>query len=211
MRIAKPRLSKWQSTTSGSQPRLKRSAEANLRRPNGIELARAICEALVMSRASIRTAVLATAIALAFVPNTAFAYSWMYISQEKELVGTTGEEEGDTDFRASCKANQHAEIGIGAEEDVGTGKGEAVSVTLKTGERTLRIEGTSHNSPNFEMTAGVELQTAVDGRHEIFQLLTEPGTIKVTGATRPASWPAGGRAAATKAFVHACFGDTPKN
>ena len=164
-----------------------------------------------MSKASIRAAVLATTTALAFIPNTAFAYSWLYISERQELVGTTGEEEGDTDFRASCKANQHAELGIGAAEDVGTGKGEAVSITLRAGARSLRVDGASRNSPNFQMTAGVELQTVVDGKHEIFQLLTGPGTVKVTGATRPASWPAAGRAAATKAFVNACFGGAPKN
>lgn len=161
-----------------------------------------------MTKAQIQTLVFAAVAVFAFAPKTASAYEykWIYVGENKELLGMTGEDEGDTDFRATCQPNKHAAIGIGAAEDVGTGKGEAVSITLKAGTRTLRIDGKSHNSANFEMTGGVELETEVDGKHEVFELLAGPGTIKVAGTTRPASWPDKGRAAATKKFVKACFG-----
>ncbi len=133
-------------------------------------------------------------------------YLWTYVKDTKELIGSTGEEEGDTDFRATCKAGGHAEVGIGAETGIGDGNGEAVSVTLTSGTKTLKIDGKSRNSPNFQMTAGVELQTTVDGQHAIFQLLAESGAIKVSGQGKKATWPAAGRAKATASFVKACFG-----
>ena len=135
----------------------------------------------------------------------AHAFSWMYVGESKELIGSTGEEEGDTDFRATCKAGGKAEIGIGAAEGVGKGEGEAVSVALAAGASALTLEGKSGKSPNFEMTAGVELQTEVDSKHAIFALLSGKGAIKVTAPFKT-SWPDKGRAAATKKFVHACFG-----
>jgi hypothetical protein len=136
----------------------------------------------------------------------AFAFGWTYVAENKTLIGSTGEDEGDTDFRATCKAGGKAEIGIGAQENIGTGEGEAVSVTLAAGTRILTIDGHSGKSPNFQMTAGVELQTEVDAKHAVFELLAGPGAIKVTGKTIKATWPAAGRAAATKAFSKACFG-----
>jgi hypothetical protein len=151
--------------------------------------------------------IIATACAMLSVAATpALAYNWMYIEENKSLIGSTGEEEGDTDFRATCKASGKAEIGIGAAQDVGTGEGEGVSVKLTAGKRVLTIQGLSGQSPNFQMTGGVELQTQVDGKHEIFQLLADKGTIKMSGGKRAASWLATGRAAATKTFMKACFG-----
>lgn len=151
---------------------------------------------------------LAPALALAALTlsaSPAFAFSWSYFADGKELIGTTGEEEGDTDFRATCKGGGKAEIGIGAAEGIGKGEGEAVSVTLAAGATSLTIDGKSGQSPNFQMTAGVELQTTVDGGHAIFALLGEKGVIKVSGPIK-ASWPEKGRAAATKSFLKACFG-----
>jgi hypothetical protein len=142
---------------------------------------------------------------LLFAATPAAAYSWMYLTETNELIGSTGEEEGDTDFRATCKPGGKAEIGIGAADGIGKGEGEPVTVTLAAGAKSLTVQGKSGKSPNFEMTAGVELQTDVDGNHEIFALLGEKGTIKVTVPIKT-SWPADGRSAATKAFVKACFG-----
>jgi hypothetical protein len=143
--------------------------------------------------------------ALSLTATPAFAYDWIYLDESKTLIGWTGEEEGDTDFRATCKDGGKAEIGIGAQPGIGEGKGEAVSVTLTAGAQTLTIDGKSGNSPNFEMTGGVELQTNVDGKHQIFALLLGKGAIKVTKPIQ-ANWPEKGRAAATKKFQKACFG-----
>ena len=146
------------------------------------------------------------ALSLMFVTQPAFAFSWTYLGQSKELIGSTGEDEGDTDFRAACRPGGKAEIGIGAAEGIGAGEGEAVSVRLAAGAQTLTIGGHSRKSPNFEMTAGVELQTVLDAKHALFRLLAEPGAIKVSGKTIKATWPATDRAAATRAFVKTCFG-----
>ena len=131
---------------------------------------------------------------------------WHYIGESRELIGSTGEDEGDTDFRATCKPGATAELGIGAEENVGTGAGEAVSLTLASGARSVRLDGHSKQSPNFQMTGSVELVATVDKTHAIFQLLADPGAIKVSGKTISTTWPDRGRAAATKAFLTACFG-----
>jgi len=122
------------------------------------------------------------------------------------LIGSTGEDEGDTDFRATCKGAGNAELGIGAAEGVGTGAGEAVSLTLRSAARTMLIAGHSKQSPNFQMTAGVELVADVDKSNVVFQLLIDPGAIKVSGKAITTQWPAAGRAAAAKAFTKACFG-----
>src|SRR5215510_10007081 len=90
--------------------------------------------------------------ALSLTATPAFAYDWIYLDESKTLIGWTGEEEGDTDFRATCKDGGKAQIGIGATPGIGEGKGEAVSVTLTAGTQTLTIDGKSGNSPNFEMT-----------------------------------------------------------
>lgn len=139
-------------------------------------------------------------------PVQAFAYQWIYLADSKELMGSTGEEEGDTDFRATCKGNGKAVVGIGAQDGVGEGKGEAVSVTLASAKHSVKIDGRSGKSLNFEMTGGVELQAEVDAAHAVFQVLADAGAIKVTGAARPMSWPAAGRAKATASFMKACFG-----
>ncbi|MBI1213908.1 MAG: hypothetical protein GC190_20795 [Alphaproteobacteria bacterium] len=145
------------------------------------------------------------ALMISFATSPAFAFDWHYYSENKALIGSTGEEEGDTDFRATCKDGGKAEIGIGAQENIGKGEGEAVSVMLASGSRSLTIDGTSGESPNFQMTGGVELQTMVDGGHAIFALLGDKGPIKVSGPIKT-TWPDKGRAAATAAFVKACFG-----
>ena len=83
-----------------------------------------------------------------------------------------------------------------------------MTVTLANagGTVTIHIEGVSKQSPNFQMTAGVELVATADKTHAVFQLLSGAGAIKVTGQKLATSWPAAGRAAATKAFTKACFG-----
>ena len=149
------------------------------------------------------------ALALAALPAQAAApaVSWSYIAETRELIGSTGEDEGDTDFRATCKAGGKAELGIGAVDGIGSGGGEAVSVTLANADGTLtvHIAGVSKHSLNSEMTGGVELVAAADKTHAVFTLLAAPGPIKVSGPLTT-QWPATGRAAATKAFMKACFG-----
>ena len=56
-----------------------------------------------------RLALAFAATALAAWPGAALAaFSWTYTADSKTLMGWTGEDEADTDFRASCKGGGHA-------------------------------------------------------------------------------------------------------
>lgn len=131
------------------------------------------------------------------------AFLWTYDAESRSLIGMEQVEEGDYAFHAVCAAPAKVTLGIGADVGVGEGKGEKVSITLATASRTVRIDGTSGNSANFEMTAGVELQATVPLSHPVFQLLLDPGPIKATGALNHA-WPDQGRAAASRKFIAGC-------
>ena len=130
-------------------------------------------------------------------------FLWTYSAEGRSLIGMEQVEEGDYAFHAVCTAPGKAKLGIGADVGVGKGKGDKVSVTLATASHTVRIDGISGNSANFEMTAGVELQATVPLSHPVFQLLLDPGPVRTTGALRQV-WPDLGRAAATRKFIAAC-------
>ena len=130
-------------------------------------------------------------------------FLWTFHAESRALIGMEQVEEGDYAFHAVCISPGTVKLGIGAASGVGKGEGEKVRVTLSTASHSVRIDGTSRNSANFEMTAGVELQATVPVTHPLFQLLVDPGPVKATGALRQ-TWPAPGRATATKKFLAAC-------
>lgn len=130
-------------------------------------------------------------------------FLWTYSAGGRSLIGMEQVEEGDYAFYAVCSAPGKVTLGIGADRGVGKGEDEKVSITLATAGHTVRIDGASGNSANFEMTAGVELQATVPLSHPVFQLLLDPGPIKATGALTHA-WPDQGRAAATRKFIAGC-------
>lgn len=154
-----------------------------------------------------RARVLTLAFALAALsPDRAASaepFHWTFSAESRSLIGMEQVEEGDYAFHAVCSAAGAVKLGIGAASGVGKGEGERVSVTLSTAHLSARIDGTSGNSANFEMTAGVELQATVQLTHPVFQILLDPGPIKATGALRQ-SWPDQGRAAAARKFLAAC-------
>lgn len=130
-------------------------------------------------------------------------FLWTFSAESRALIGMVQVEEGDYAFHAVCTSPGAVKLGIGADVGIGKGEGEKVSITLATASHSTRIDGTSGNSANFEMTVGVELQTTVQLTHPVFQILLDPGPIKATGALRQ-SWPAQGRAAAARKFLAAC-------
>jgi len=152
-------------------------------------------------------ALLAVAIAIT-LPSQSFSASaepfrWSFLKEDRSLVGREEVEEGDHAFHATCSAPGMVQLGIGADIGAGSGEGEKVSITLTTSNSSTRLDGFSRRSANFEMTAGIELQATVRLTHPVFQLLLDPGVVKVTGDLQN-SLPAAGRAAATGSFIEAC-------
>lgn len=156
---------------------------------------------------NMRARVLTLAFALAALsPDRAASaepFHWTFSAESRSLIGMEQVEEGDYAFHAVCSAPGAVNLGIGAASGVGKGEGENVSITLSTASHGARIDGTSGNSANFEMTAGVELQASVQLTHPVFQILLDPGPILATGALEQ-SWPDQGRTAAAMKFLAVC-------
>lgn len=156
---------------------------------------------------SARKRILALSLAVAVLAphraSSAEPFLWIFSVESRSLIGMEQMEEGDYAFHAVCTSPDSVKLGIGAASGVGKGEGEKVSVTLATASHSVRIDGTSGNSANFEMTAGTELQATVALTHPIFQMLLDRGPIMASGALRQ-SWPDQGRAAAATKFLAAC-------
>ncbi len=158
-----------------------------------------------------RTMLLAAA-AVLLLPLAARAADVSVIwSSEKQdgaatLSGQPDEEESDRVLFARCRADGRIDLGVGAYESVGEGKGEAVSVTLSAGGKNATLHGKSQNSPNFEMTAGTELATTVTKDDPVFAVFMsgQPVTIRTGATARPDRWSTKGLPASAQAFLAAC-------
>lgn len=73
----------------------------------------------------------------------------------------SGEEESDAVLRASCGFERLITIRLGAEHRIGEGKGETVTVTIESDGKSAKLRGISKNSPDSEMTGGIELLTEI--------------------------------------------------
>ena len=120
------------------------------------------------------------------------------------LQGMPSESESDTQFWALCRAGGVVEIGVGADSNVGEGKGEPVALTLTSGPARATLSGQSRNSANFQMTAGTELRARISRRHDLFVVLAGEQPIKVSGSIKPVTWPVNGLKAKVAAFLQAC-------
>jgi hypothetical protein len=156
------------------------------------------------------TRVIAALLAAAIVTPAVAADSVTWSLSKKDgrpyLVGMwTAEEEGDTEFWAHCRKGGAIELGVGASSGVGKGTGDAVSLTLKSGTQSAKLEGKSRRSVNFEMTAGHELRAQTTANEPVFGVLATGGPISVTGSIeKPITWPARGLKAKVAAFLAAC-------
>ena len=132
--------------------------------------------------------------------------TWTLLKKEGRayLQGLSGVEEGDEEFWLQCRADKAVDLGAGGETGVGTGKGEAVTLTLSSDGKTAKLSGTSRNTRNFQMTAGVELRTKVSRDDPVFAVLATGKAIKVTGSIKPVTWPVKGLKAKVAAFLQAC-------
>ena len=93
---------------------------------------------------------------------------------------------------------------MGADSNVGEGKGEPVTLTLLSGPARAALAGASRNSANFQMTAGTELRAKISRKHDVFQVLASGEPIAVSGSIKPATWPVKALKAKVAAFLQAC-------
>jgi uncharacterized Zn-binding protein involved in type VI secretion len=120
------------------------------------------------------------------------------------LFGMPSISESDTIFWARCAGNRAIDIGIGGNNDVGKGKGEAVSITLKSGSVSVKVDGQSRKSENFEMTGTSELRTKVSSGHDVFKVLATGKPIAVSGSMKAETWPVKGLRGKVAAFLKSC-------
>lgn len=98
------------------------------------------------------------------------------------LSAMPGESESDTDLWIACRKDGRMEVGAGANGEIGTGKGEKVSVTFSSGDKTAKLSGASRESANFQMTGGTELFTAIKRDDPLFEVLSTGKPLKLNGA-----------------------------
>lgn len=123
------------------------------------------------------------------------------------LSGLPDEEESDLVLWTTCRADGKIDIGVGAYDEVGQGKGEAVTVTLASGGKSVTLKGKSRDSANAEMTGGTELQTIVTRDDALFTVLATGKPITATGVgdpPKPETWGVTGLTKAAAAFLAAC-------
>jgi hypothetical protein len=120
---------------------------------------------------------------------------------------TQGFNEQDTLVRFACRRGGKLEIGVGADVGIGKGRGEAVVMSARSGLATVRIEGVSRKSENFEMTSGIELVKAgADANDPLIELLKMEGptTIRQEPSGKSLTFPAKGFSAALVKFLKGC-------
>jgi len=146
--------------------------------------------------------------AVLLLPTAALAdVKWQFSKQEGRpyLHGLPDEEESDTVIWMVCRADGSIDIGVGAEPNVGEGKGEAVALTLTSGSAVAKLAGRSQNSPNFEMTGGTELRTQIKRDDALFAVLASGKPIAVSGSIKATTtWPVKGLKAKVASFLQAC-------
>ena len=156
-------------------------------------------------------AVLAVVLSCAFATpsHAAKKFTWSVgpVWDELTLMGMLGEPEDEPDYllRLVCTKDRTIEMGLGADAEVGSGKGEKVVLIAKTGGADFRIEGVSRNSKNFEMTGGTELVKPVTLDEPIIKALASPNaSVAVSGGKRRFTLPGRGFAAKLAAFNKGC-------
>lgn len=123
------------------------------------------------------------------------------------LEARSTESESDASLRAFCGSAGAIELHVGANETVGKGEGDNVTLKLESDGRTATLAGKSRKSADFEMTAGTELVATVTAEDPVFALLTSDKAVKLTGSIRaPATWAPKGMRAAVEKFLAACKG-----
>lgn len=151
--------------------------------------------------------VFATALVFA-VSSPAFAANveWTSVKKPLELLGMpAGEEEVDDLLRLTCLKGGTVQVGVGAYNSLGKGKGEPLSVTLASGSSSVTLKGKSVPSKNVEMTGASELRAdlAAAEFEALKTVLTDGTPIRVSGAMKDV-WSVKGLKALAQAFAAGC-------
>jgi hypothetical protein len=102
------------------------------------------------------------------------------------LVIRSNETESDAFIRATCPQTGMVELRLGAEFEVGSGNGAAVSLTLKSAGKTANISGVSLQSIDSPMTGGSELLATIPSADPIFAVLSSGASIRLSGSIKGA-------------------------
>jgi len=119
---------------------------------------------------------------------------------------TSGFNEQDTLVRFTCKRGGALEIGLGADVGIGKGNSEGVTMSVKSAAASLRVDGVSRKSANFEMTSGTELVKTITASDPLIDLLKIEGLISMRQepAGKSFTFPAKGFGAALAKFLKGC-------
>ena len=147
-------------------------------------------------------------VAMALAPAVASAdVAWTLGKKQGRpfLQAMSTEAESDTEFWALCGAGGAIEIGVGADTNVGEGKGEPVTLTLASGPTRATLSGQSRNSANFQMTAGTELRAKITRGDAVFKVLAAGQPITASGSIKmTVTWAVKGLKPKVAAFLKAC-------
>ena len=92
----------------------------------------------------------------------------------------SNEEETDAALRASCGFDRLITIRLGAEHRIGDGKGEAVAIIIESDGKSAKLRGVSKNSPDSEMTGGIELLTEIPLEDPAVDILFSGKPVTIT-------------------------------
>jgi len=125
--------------------------------------------------------------ALVLFPLAANAEAWdVHLDDQRNglvLLGMPDEPENDTDLWILCRKDGRFDVGAGANDGIGKGKGEHVSATFAAGGKTAVLHGVSRESVNFQMTGGTELVTTIARDDALFAVLAAGKPIKMGRTT----------------------------
>jgi hypothetical protein len=129
---------------------------------------------------------------------------WSVLTRPYLLARTTGPE-GDATLRAICRNPNAIEVRIGAEENVGKGNGEPVTLRFSGNGTAVSIKGVSRRSEDYQMTGGTELVTELQADDAFFKLLTSGQPVKVSGSLqKTTTWVGAEMTEAVKKFFSTC-------
>ena len=142
---------------------------------------------------------------LLLVTGSADAKTKWTVGTVASLYAISDEAESDHSLYAFCAIPGIVELYVGAQEQVGKGKNDAVNLRFESDGKSATVSGFSRWSYNSEMTGGTELVTRVEATHDLFKVLATGKPVKLTGSLgKPVTWNHPGMADAVKKFSKAC-------
>jgi hypothetical protein len=155
----------------------------------------------------VRVAALCIVVSAAFAAAPSQAAMRWQAGHRPSLLAHSTESESDRTFWALCRGPGAIELRIGADDFVGKGKGEPVSLTFASGGRRATLRGISKNSDDFQMTGGTELVTEVTRDDPVFAVLLTGKPVTITGSVKkPIMLDGKSAKPAVAKFLAACAG-----